>query len=197
MTVVKHDGQFFMFAEGANDQAHWLTSLDGVSWDPRGPINIRTISGEPIPDGPHGTPSVWVEDGVWWLFYERKDAGIWLAKSTDLHTWTHVDDEPVIRVGQELYNYSLIALNQVLKHDGLYYALLQGREQSETEKRWSSFMLMSDDLKHWFKYWGNPITSKAENKSSPIMVHDGTQYRLYTMHGEVKVHYLHTGETAD
>jgi beta-1,2-mannobiose phosphorylase / 1,2-beta-oligomannan phosphorylase len=48
---------------------------------------------------------------------------------------------------------------------------------------------VSDDLIHWTKYEGNPIFPLEENKSSGILVHDGKQFRMYTMHDQVHVHF--------
>ncbi|MEK6233179.1 MAG: glycosylase, partial [Planctomycetales bacterium] len=68
MMVVKHDGVYHMFAEGEKDVAHQLTSPDGIHWKREGPLDLRLKSGKPIPPGPRGTPTAWVEDGVWYLF---------------------------------------------------------------------------------------------------------------------------------
>ena len=90
MMVVKHDGTYFMFAEGAGDQAQLLKSINGVHWNRIGTLDIRKMNGEPIPPGPFGTPTAYYKDGVWNLFYERRDAGVWLARSTDMKVWTNV-----------------------------------------------------------------------------------------------------------
>ena len=50
---------------------------------------------------------------------------------------------------------------------------------------WTSNVAMSPDLVNWVKYPGNPIVEG--DHSSPIMVHDGVKYRLYTMHDEVRL----------
>ena len=42
---------------------------------------------------------LWIEGDTWYLFYERGDRGVWLAKSTDRETWTNVQDAPVIARG--------------------------------------------------------------------------------------------------
>ena len=67
-------------------------------------LDIRPVDGSPITPGPRGPPSVWVENGGWYLFYERNDAALWLAKSSDLKTWTHVQDEPVLKCGPDAYD---------------------------------------------------------------------------------------------
>ncbi len=70
-----------MFAEGKNDIAHQLSSADGRHWDELGPLDVRLRNGSPIPAGPYGTPTIWFENGTWYLFYERRDQGVWLATS--------------------------------------------------------------------------------------------------------------------
>ncbi|MGL4462047.1 MAG: glycosylase, partial [Planctomycetia bacterium] len=110
--VWPHDGVYFMAAEGTNDQAHLMTSTDGVHWKPEGTFDVRRVDGAPITPGPFGTPTLWVEDGVWNLFYERGDLGIWRATSTDRKVWTNVSDEPVIGLGPKQYDAAAVALNQ-------------------------------------------------------------------------------------
>jgi len=120
--VVRRGPCLEMFAEGEKDVAHRLTSRDGVHWSRRGPLDIRLASGAPIPDGPRGTPAVWLERGVWHLFYERMDRGVWLATSRDLVTFTNVCDEPVLACGPEPYDLHAVAFDQIVKHRGRYYA---------------------------------------------------------------------------
>jgi predicted GH43/DUF377 family glycosyl hydrolase len=186
MMVLKEDDTYYMFAEGENDIAHMLTSTDRVTWKDHGPLDIRKANGEPLDEGPYGTPTVWIERGTWYLFYERNDSAIWLAQSRDRAKWTNVQDEPVIRPGPEPYDKYGVAVNQIIRHNGKYYAYYHGTAY-EDWREWSSSVAISDDLVHWTKYEGNPIM--GNNKSSPILVHDGFQYRLYTMHDEVHVHF--------
>ena len=120
------------------------------------------------------------------LFYERNDEGIWLAKSDDGMTWTNVQDQPVIAKGPEPYDKFGVAMNQVIKHGDQYIAIYHGTPTADWSE-WNTDFAVSDDLLHWEKYPGNPILQ--ENKSSGIFVHDGKQYRLYTMHDRVNVHF--------
>lgn len=188
MMVLKHDGTYYMFAEGTGDEAHLLTSADGIHWQREGRLDVRLKNGEPIPRGPYGTPFVMVKDGTWYLFYERRDLGVWLATSRDRKVWTNVQDEPVIKPGPGGYDRVMIALNQVIKHKGRYYALLHGSGDEHAPRLWSTTVAVSDDLIHWTKYPGNPLFPIAQNKSSGVWVHDGEGFRLYTMHGEVNLH---------
>jgi hypothetical protein len=189
MMVVKHDGKYWMFAEGKDDLAHLLVSNDGLAWKRIGLLDIRKKDGTPIPPGPYGTPTAWYENGQWYLFYERMDKGIWLAVSRDMKVWTHVQDEPVLTPGPADCDRDLIALNQIIKHKGRYYAYYHGCAQTGPKARlWSTCIATSADLIHWEKFPGNPLQPVDENKSSGIVVHDGEKFRLYTMHPEVYLH---------
>src|SRR5262245_14131323 len=189
MMVIKRDGVYYMFAEGKNDRAQLLTSKNGIDWTRIGRLDIRRANGEPIADGPYGTPTAWHENGTWHLFYERNDLGVWLATSKDLKVFTNVRDEPVLAPGPMDYDKDLIALNQIIKHNGRYYAYYHGCAKTGPNARlWSTGVATSTDLVRWEKYPGNPLQPVAENKSSGIVVHDGKQWRLYTMHPAVHLH---------
>ena len=187
MFVIKNDGKYYMYAEGTNDVAHLLTSDDGINWNEEGDLVIRKVNGDSIP-GPYGTPTVWIENGKWYLFYERNDEAIWLAESSDHKTWKNVQDEPVIKTGPEKYDSGAVAVNQVIKYKERYYIYYHASAApmaSSTE--WSSNVAMSTDLIHWIKYPKNPIVEG--DHSSPITVFDGSKYRLYTMHPDVYLYF--------
>jgi hypothetical protein len=186
MMVLKHDSLYYMFAEGRNDIAHMLTSMDKINWTDHGSLEIKQTGGEPLTPGPYGTPAIFTEGDVWHLFYERNDEGIWHATSTDLKTWKNVQDNPVIEKGPEAYDKFGVAVNQIVRHGDHYYAYYHGTP-TEDWSLWNTNIAISKDLLQWEKYSGNPIVE--ENKSSGILVHDGTQYRLYTMHDQVHVHF--------
>jgi hypothetical protein len=189
MMVVRHEGVYLMFAEGRGDRAHWLVSEDGIDWVPRGQLDVRRASGEPISEGAFGTPTVFRKQGRWHLFYERSDLGVWLATSHDLKVWTNVQDDPVLMPGPAEYEKDLIALNQIIEHQGRYYASYHGSTKTgPSQGLWSTCAAVSDDLIHWEKYAMNPLLPSAANQSSGILVHDGREYRLYTMHPEVHLH---------
>lgn len=191
MFVIKNEGTYYMYAEGKNDVAHLLTSSDGIKWQEEGDLVILKVNGDTIP-GPYGTPNVVIEDGKWYLFYERNDEGIWLAGSKDHKTWKNIQDEPVINKGPEKYDAAMLASNQVVKYKGRYYIYYHGLAERETGipssgSEWSSNVAMSTDLIHWIKYPKNPIVE--DDHSSPILVFDGNRYRLYTMHPSVFLYF--------
>lgn len=187
MMVVKQGDTYYMFAEGLNDRAQLLTSTDRIHWTLAGTLDIRLKDGSPLPPGPFGTPAAFYEDGTWYLLYERNDdAAIWAATSKDLKTWTNLQDEPVIEPGPDAYDSVMVAVNQVVKRDGRYYAYYHGHGVRGGPENWTTNVAVSTDLLHWEKYPGNPLL--RENKSSGFLVDDGEGYRLYTMHPAVCLH---------
>ena len=185
--VIKNQGQYLMVAEGRNDVAHLLKSADGIHWQEQGNLQIFKSNGEKIA-GPYGTPVLWHENDKWYLFYERNDMGVWLAKSIshDLLSWQNVQDDPVLSLGPDEYDQYQIALDQIVKYRGLYYGYYHASGVKDYSL-WTSNVAVSRDLIHWQKYEKNPIVSG--NYSSPILVYDGNQYRLYTMHPDVRVYF--------
>ncbi|MGI8635079.1 MAG: glycosylase [Segetibacter sp.] len=182
MCVIKNDGKYYMYAEGRNDVAHLLVSNDGSNWQEQGDLTIHTVDGKNIP-GPYGTPTVWIENDKWYLFYERNDEAIWLAESKDHKNWTNVQDEPVIKKGPDKYDAGAVAANQIVKYKGRYYIYYHASADAmSSSKMWTSDVAMSNDLKHWVKYPKNPTVEG--DHSSPIVVFDGA-YKLYTMHPSV------------
>jgi predicted GH43/DUF377 family glycosyl hydrolase len=187
MFVLKYENKYYMFAEGKNDVAHLLTSTDGIKWQEQGDLEIRQVNGEVIP-GPYGTPTVWAENGKWYLFYERSDEGIWLAQSDDQIHWTNLNDEPVLKKGPGKYDAGAVAANQVVKYEGKYYIYYHASDKPMgSASMWTSNVASSTDLVHWVKYDKNPIVQG--DHSSPITVFDGRHYRLYTMHPDVWLYF--------
>ena len=107
-----------------------------------------------------------------------------------MKTWTNVSDEPIIKPGPEPFDSLMIAMNQVIKVDGKYIAVLHGTGSPEKPRQWCTTLFESDDLIHWKKSAHNPLRPVAENKSSGVLVQNGTSWRLYTMHDKVFVHEL-------
>lgn len=185
--VMKNEGIYYMFAEGDHDVAHMLSSKDGINWLEHSDLSILTTAGDTIP-GPYGTPTVWVEEGKWYLFYERNDMAIWLATSEDKLCWKNVQDEPVLPLGPHEYDQAAVAANQIVKYKDKYYMYYHATSRMDWQNpvspvEWNSNVAMSDDLIHWIKYPHNPIVQG--DHSSPILVFDGERPTLYTMHSEV------------
>lgn len=190
VTVVKNGDEYLMFAEGKDDQAQMLRSRDGVRWTSAGTLDVRTVDGRPIPPGPFGTPTVHKHNDLWHLLYERNDKGVWLATSKDLKVWTHASDAPVLTPGPGLYDRDLIALNQIVTRGGKHYAFYHGCANAERkeDRLWCVGLAVSDDLRTWTRFAGNPLLPRTLNRSSGILIETPAGPRLYTMHGAVHVH---------
>jgi len=185
-------GEFFqMVAEGEHDVAHRLVSRDLASWRRCGPLEIRLVTGEPISAGPRGTPTLRAHRGLWHLFYERRDDGVWLATSQDGRTFTNVRDDPVIACGPEAYDRHGVAVDQVVRFDGRWYACYHA-SPDPARATWQTCLAVSDDLVHWEKWSGNPllpVDPANPKRSSATLIHDGGRLRLYTTHPDVRVRF--------
>jgi beta-1,2-mannobiose phosphorylase / 1,2-beta-oligomannan phosphorylase len=186
--VLRREGFFEMVAEGAGDRAQRLLSRDGRRWDLLGTLDVRRVDGRPIEDGPFGTPVLWYEGPVAHLFYERRDLGIWLARSNDGKVWTNVSDTPVIFPGPGEYDRLALAMNQIVKLGDTYFAVMHGTGSESAPRLWNTYFARSQDLIHWEKPT-RAVFEQSANRSSGQLVHDGRDWRLYTFHGHVEVHH--------
>jgi sucrose-6-phosphate hydrolase SacC (GH32 family) len=118
---------------------------------------------------------------------------IWLATSEDQLNWKNIQDEPILPLGPDRYDIAAVATNQVVKYKDQYYLYYHATSRLDWQNpaspvEWSSNVAMSADLIHWVKYPYNPIVQG--DHSSPILVFDGENPSLYTMHSEV-CRYVH------
>jgi hypothetical protein len=128
---------------------------------------------------------------MWFTGFDGTRAGLKMlgyATSTDMKVWTNVSDDPMLEPGPDPHDGQYVALNQIIKRDGRYYAYYHGRGRESPFDKWCTNVATSTDLRHWQKYPANPLQPVGQNKSSGIVVHDGKQYRLYTMHDKVEMH---------
>ncbi len=112
---------------------------------------------------------------------------LWLARSYDLGVWTNQRDAPVPEPVPGGYDARLIALNQILRHGGRYYASYHGKGEGE-EAPWTVNLAWSEDLVHWKKCPENQLLPAAEDLSSGLWVETEEGLRLYTAHGRIDVH---------
>ena len=187
MMVVKQGDTYYMFAEGLHDQAQLLTSKDRVHWNLEGTLDVRQTNHEPIPPGPYGTPTAWLENGVWYLFYERADRGVWLA--TSRHEGL---DERARRTALPARTRRIRQADdraqpgdQVSRR--VLWLLSRNRQRPGEKQIWTTGVGALHNLVHWEKYPGNPIV--PGDKSSGFVVFDGQRYRLYTAHNQVDVYF--------
>jgi hypothetical protein len=183
--VLIHDGEYHLFAEGESDRTVHYASRDGLSWVRLGVVSVRQADGTPISPAPFGTPTVFLWDNTYYLFYERLDDGIYVATSHDLEVFTNVTDWPVIPVGPNDYDELQVALNQIIAYRGAFYAFYNGLGRRAP---WTVHIARSYDLVHWHKWSGNPVLPPSLRRTSGFVVHDGERFRLYTTNGRVDAH---------
>ncbi len=186
MMVVRDGATLYMFAEGAEDQAQLLRSNDGIAWTRMGTLDIRLQNGRPIPPGPFGTPVAMKDVRGWWLFYERRDQGVWLAHSADMKVWTNVQDEPVINPGPD-YDSQMMAMNQLFRLGDRYVAVLHGSSDDRKPRRWVTYLAESDDLLTWKKATA-PLTAPELNRSSGMLLQTEAGWRLFTTHARLDLY---------
>ena len=191
-SVVRHEGTFHMVAEGRGDQAHRLSSPDGLTWTPHGTLDVRLTTGEPIPPGPFGTPSLVRDDDRWLLFYERRDLGVWVATSRDLQTFTNLWDEAVFEPSESGWDSRLIAFNQVQRLGDHWLATYHGAgdaTSADGKRLWANGYASSPDLRHWTRLTTAPVTEPADNLSSLSIVEDprpNSLFLSFTTHARVE-----------
>jgi len=153
-----------------------------VSWTDRGSLVIREPDGSPICDSRDskchaGTPTLWREDGTWYLFFERSDRAIWLASTKEdvpLH-FTKVQSGPVLSPGPEPYDKVAVACDQIIKYDGKYYMYYHATAHDPWDD-WCYCIAVSEDLIHWTKYGENPLSYDGD---APILVDNGHELSLF------------------
>src|SRR4029079_5238789 len=126
MSVVRQGDTYYMFAESENDNhAEMLTSKNGVDWKWIGLLDVRKTNEEKVSRRPCGTPTVWIEGNTWYLMYEWMDKGVWLAttKAPISLVWRDVQEDPVLSPGPDLYDKEMIAVDQVIRYKGTYFAI--------------------------------------------------------------------------
>ena len=188
MMVVKQGDTYYMFAEGRDDQAQLLTSQDRVHWNREGTLDIRYDQRQAArPAARLARPRPGSKTDVWQLFYERMDAGVWLATSRDLEGL----DQRARRAGAAAGSRELRQVHDRAQPGGqasrrvLCLLPWQRRRQVAAQLDHQRRALERPDSLAEVR--GNPIV--AGNKSSGIVVFDGGAFRLYTMHEQVDVYF--------
>lgn len=174
--VVIVDGTYYMFAEdkdfGSSNFSpgiRRLHSADGFHWADDGLILARGTAPWEAQDV--GSPLMWVEQGVWYLYYEGRGSGnpgsIGLATSTDGMNFYRYGTTPRMAPGtgcDDWDNGSIIP-DDLVSLNGSYYMTYHaspsdpchGRRRSTT----TTGLAISNDLITWTRYAANPIDYHA------------------------------------
>lgn len=158
-------GIFYMAYEGSgasNPQNIGLaTSTDGQNFSKIGPIFYHQTAGWEK-DGV-GTPSLYKENGVWYLFYHgynvaNKSVQIGVASGTNIYGLTRYSGNPVISTVAGTWQAGTAGKRSIQKYGGAYYMVYEGSEAPPyNTAKWSSGMAASTDLLHWVPFPQNAL----------------------------------------
>lgn len=143
-----------------------------------------------------GTPSLFKENGVWYVFYHGFDGTlcqIGMARGTNLMALQKSRSNPVIRTVPGTPEAGTVGRRKVIKQNGAYYMSYEvsdeiGSSGAYQRSRWSSALARSSNLETWTKYTQNPIlpqTSVAQvtdtfgNDGPALLTVDGRDYVYY------------------
>ncbi len=148
--VVKAGATYYLYAEdkeaGGNNNIRRWHSTDCETWIDDGQIT-----------GPKNwqSPVIWIENGTWYMLYERYPtyADIALATSNDGLAWTDEPTNPVMESTDTNWVTGDIVPDDVIKISSLYYMFYHAHDGIS----FKSGMATSYDLKTWTDYGKSPI----------------------------------------
>lgn len=163
------------------------TSRDGRTWVKHHKRPILQHSSTGWEQTNIGTPSLWYENGTWYLFYHGyagQDVQIGVATGTSLTNLTKYAGNPILRA-QSGWDSGTLGVRSIVKQGGYYYMVYEGSTDPPYDTAsWSSGLARSTDLIHWTKFSGNPVlpvTGSGFGNDGPAWVKtpDGIQHIYY------------------
>lgn len=195
--VWKDGGTWYLVYEGAAESIALspgdiglATSVDGRTFvkHPNNPILRHN------PDGWEraniGTPSLYKENGIWYLFYHGYDGNvcqIGVASGTNLTNLTKSASNPIVPVtpGTTAWDTGTIGKRSSIVKEGAYYYLaFEGSTpQPYVLAKWSSGLARSTNLTSaWTKFPGNQMITQTlggMGYDGPELLHLGGTWYLY------------------
>jgi hypothetical protein len=143
------------------------TSADGKKFHkhPNNPILRHNRTG--FESGNIGTPSLFKEKGIWYLFYHGYDGTfcrVGVATGTSLTNLTKYSGNPIVDVasGTKAWDCGSVGKRTVVKEGAFYYMAFEGSTRQPYDKaKWSSGMARSTDLLTWTKFPANPVVPQT------------------------------------
>jgi hypothetical protein len=197
------NGTFYLVYEGAGDGSKGFngdiglaTSTDGVNFTKQGVILWHNKSGWESVN--IGTPSLYKENGVWYLHYHGYDGNtcqIGVASGTDLMHLTKASANPIIKSIPGTAQAGTAGRRGIVKNGSRYYMVYEVSEAKPAGAggfegvKWSSSMASSSDLINWTGFSQNnvlPQTVKADgfgNDGPTFMGVGGANYIYYRVSG--------------
>ena len=142
---------------GVTNNIRHYTSTDFVTWVDEGHVLLNGPSGSWDAQDV-SSPTVWIEDGVWYMFFEGRAPGnggaIGLATSTDGYTWTKHPDNPIVIPNAEYFGSMepdvphavSVVPDDLIKVNGVYHMTVHANLWSSG---FSRYRLVSRDLLNW------------------------------------------------
>jgi hypothetical protein len=116
-----------------------------------------------------GTPSLYKENGTWYLYYHGTvydavspytptQVQIGVATGTDLTNLTKHPNNPIVPTVPGTWESGTTGARDIIKYNGLYYMVYEGSTSAPyLTANWSFGMASSKDLINWTKFKDNPI----------------------------------------
>ncbi len=138
-----------------------------------------------------GTPSLFKENGVWYLFYHGYDGNvcqIGVASGVNLTNLTKSTANPILPVTPNAAAWDSGTTGHrsgIVKEGAYYYFAFEGSTpQPYASAKWSSGLARSTNLlSNWTKFPGNPIITQTPGGmgyDGPELVRIGADWYLYT-----------------
>ena len=168
--IFKDNGQYFLVYEGANPYAGstgdigLAMSVDGLNFHRHQQNPILTYNTSGWEEANIGTPTLFKEGSVWYLYYhgfDWTDCQNGVATGTDILNLTKYAYNPTIPTVNGTFESGTVGRrSSIWKSDvtGLYYMAYEcSTEQPYPTAQWSTCIARSQNKIDWQKYSSNPV----------------------------------------
>jgi len=165
--VWKDGGTWSLVYEAAGTDSIWpgdvslATSADGITWTKAAsnPVLVHEAGGWESHN--IGTPSLWKEQGVWYLLYHGwngQDVQLGLATGSSLDSMVRHPSNPVLETSNGGWDSGTVGARSLRQEGPWYYMAYEGSTDPPfASADWSTGLARSQDLVVWEKYSGNPV----------------------------------------
>ncbi len=190
------NGTFYMAYEGSGSSPQNVglaISSDGVHFTKMGTIISHQTSGWEK-DG-IGTPSIYNENGTWYVFYHgynaaNKSVQIGVATGSTIYGLARYNGNPVITTVPGTWQAGTAGHRSIQKNGGAYYMVYEGSEAPPyNTAKWASGIAASTDLLHWVPYAQNALLPQSQgfgNDGPTFLSVGGANYIYYRSGGATR-----------
>ncbi|MBP2159672.1 MULTISPECIES: hypothetical protein [Asticcacaulis] len=188
------NGIFYLVYEGAGTNSPGniglATSSDGRNFNKNGIILSHLTSGWEQTN--IGTPSLYRENGIWYLFYHgyngpNKSVQIGLASGASLYSLTRYSGNPVITTRPGSWQAGTAGRRSIQKIGSAYYMVYEGSEAPPYDQaKWASGVARSSNLFQWTQFSQNAILPQSlgfGNDGPDLVTAGGANYTYYRAGG--------------